>query len=101
MYAADLAAWLWTILVRGESGRPYNVGSDHGVSIADVATHVAGLIKTSVKVQTTGASPTPCYYVPDTKRARSELGLTCEIGLADAIERTFKWYSQRLNPLSL
>jgi dTDP-glucose 4,6-dehydratase len=104
MYAADLAVWLWTILARGACCRPYNVGSDHAVSIADVAPHVAGLIGTSVEIQITDANPrtaTASYYVPDTKRARSELGLTCDVDLTDAIERTFTWYSQRLNSLSL
>ena len=44
LYAADLAAWLWTILLRGASGRPYNVGSDADVGIADLARLVADAV---------------------------------------------------------
>ncbi|MGE3759992.1 MAG: NAD-dependent epimerase/dehydratase family protein, partial [Pseudobdellovibrionaceae bacterium] len=37
LYSADLIVWLLTILVKGESSKPYNVGSEDPVSILDLA----------------------------------------------------------------
>src|SRR5262249_38934654 len=54
LYAADLAAWLWTILVKGKAGRAYNVGSEEGLTISDVAKVVAGVFNPMPHVMIAG-----------------------------------------------
>ncbi|MDR3634901.1 MAG: NAD(P)-dependent oxidoreductase [Isosphaeraceae bacterium] len=98
LYAADLAAWLWTILVRGASGRPYNVGSGADVSIAELAATVARVVRPGIPVRIGG---TPSFgqlasrYVPDVARAETELGLRPLVALDDAIARTAAWHQGR------
>ncbi|MEJ2745764.1 MAG: hypothetical protein P8123_08795, partial [bacterium] len=52
LYAADLAVWLWIILVRVTACRPYNVGSDKTLTIAEVAWMVAGGLDPKVEIMT-------------------------------------------------
>jgi len=88
LYAADLAIWLWTILVKGIPCRPYNVGSEEALSIAELAA-MAG-----TRVQIAGTptpGKTPDRYVPSTHRARTELGLAQHVPLSEAIRRTCNW----------
>lgn len=94
LYAADLAVWLWTILFRGISGRPYNVGSERPVTIRRIAQaasrrHAPPLKVTILGKKMRGAAP--ARYVPDTSRAASELGLGQEINLHSAIGKTMLW----------
>jgi nucleoside-diphosphate-sugar epimerase len=98
MYASDLMVWLWTILFRGTALRPYNVGSEQAVSIAELAHTVADALSPRVDVQILGTpipGTAPQRYVPSTARAREELGLSCEIPLRDAIQRTQSWFARR------
>lgn len=95
MYAADLAVWLWTILLRGESGRPYNVGSETAVSIQDTAEIVARAVEPEVAVARRVepvAGQLPPRYVPSTARARRELGLRQTVDLTEAVRRTVRWH---------
>jgi len=97
LYGADLAIWLWTILIKGRNGRAYNVGGEHEVSMAELAKMVAqeNGKRCSVKIM---GEPIPgkpvVQYVPDTRRARDELGLTQHIALEEAIRRMLKYYAK-------
>ena len=96
LYAADLAAWLWTVLFRGELGRPYNVGSEADIAISDLAHLVAEVLRPGIPVRITQSAAIgalPARYVPSTARAVRELGLRQGVELDEAIRRTADWYS--------
>jgi nucleoside-diphosphate-sugar epimerase len=103
LYAADLVEWLLTILLRGQSGRAYNVGSEDAVSIRQLADRVAAVTatlcpeRTPPKV-TVAKQPRPGFpaerYVPDCGRARAELGLIPATSLDAAIRRTMRFHEE-------
>jgi dTDP-glucose 4,6-dehydratase len=95
LYAADLAIWLWTILLNGSSEQVYNVGSDESISIADLAQTVASGINPQTEVSIAKkaelGSP-PEQYVPCVDRAMRKLGLRITVDLPTAIRKTAEFY---------
>ena len=100
LYAADLVEWLITILLRGESGRAYNVGSEEAVSIRQLADRVADVAATVLPDRgrpevVIAKQPMPGTaaerYVPNCGQARTELGLEAATSLDEAIRRTLLW----------
>lgn len=95
MYAADLAVWLWTLLLEGMPGRAYNVGSDIPVSIRELAERTAAVVHPGLPIevrQPPAQAGQPPRYVPSTERAQSELGLRSGITLEEGIRRTARWH---------
>lgn len=96
LYAGDLVVWLWSLLLKGEPGRAYNVGSEHAVSISELAHRVTDLLGGTVEI---AQEPVPGarahWHVPITARARNELGLVETVPLDEAIIRTAKWWAER------
>lgn len=94
LYGSDLATWLWTILLEGRPGRAYNVGSEHALTLRELARLTAQEIAPGGGVQVAGLpDPQRCgdYYVPSTARARIELGLSERINIVSAIRKTAAW----------
>lgn len=95
LYAADLAIWLWTILLRGQSCRPYNVGSEAALTISELAQQVATCCQPAARVEIAcepQAGKLPERYVPSVQRSALELGLRQTIDLGDSIRRTIHWH---------
>lgn len=95
LYAADMAAWLWAVLLRGKPGCAYNVGSEDALSILALAHRVADALQVRIDVRAARVAPpdhVPQHYVPQTRLAIAELGLGAPLGLDEALRRTARWY---------
>lgn len=97
LYGADLAIWLWTILLRGKKLQPYNVGSEHSISIINLAKTIADIFNPAPQISVSRPASDSAYpeqYIPSTQKARDELGLLQWIDLQTALNKTKKWYTQ-------
>ena len=101
LFADDLVDWRFASLEKGETGRPYNVGSGHAVSIRELAEAVARVLcpapseiphlqvpRSLVKVMGRPTGAPPSVYVPVVDRARRELGLVVTVPLEEAIRKS-------------
>jgi dTDP-glucose 4,6-dehydratase len=92
LYAADLAIWLWTILFKGQSCWPYNVGSGISISISELASLVSRVSGDKRDVTISGKADPACppqRYVPSTERARRDLSLQEWISLEEALRKHY------------
>ncbi len=101
-YAADMAAWCWSILADGENGQAYNVGSDDAVTMGELAVMCAqlGNAEGVDVLGGSGVAKRPDIYVPSVELPQSRLGLRASVSLTDAITRTLDWHRSRNSSLS-
>ena len=98
LYMADLAIWMWTVLFRGLTCRPYNVGSDLPVTIRELGEAISNEAAPPQNISILNnsiAGVAQDHYVPGTARARSELGLQQTIPLSLGIRKTMQWYRDK------
>lgn len=68
LYASDMAAQLWRLLVLGAAGNAYNIGGGLPVQVGDLAHEVARAVGTCEVDE--GCEPAAAPFVPDVSRAR-------------------------------
>lgn len=98
MYMGDLVIWLLTIMFNAQKGNSYNVGSDHEISILNLARLVASNFDdvkiTTLKRQTSKKTSAPNRYIPNISKAKKELGMKINITLDEAIKKTIEFYNE-------
>ena len=92
--ASEYVQALWGVLLRGQAGRVYNVGSDQPISVLEFAQAVAQAVGDDIPIRialqaTPGSLPE--RYVPDIGRLDKELGLRPRISAEDAVKRYVAW----------
>jgi nucleoside-diphosphate-sugar epimerase len=87
MYGADMAVWLWTILLKGRNCTAYDVGSDMSAPIKDLVKQISPNIETLN--QHRGKT-----YIPNTYNSRT-LGLKEGYSFKQGIDKTIAWYKRK------
>ena len=94
LYAADLTAWLWAMLLRAPAGAIYNVGSEEGCvdrracRTGRAAARCPGSRDPRARRTRAGIPAATCQ---STQKIRKELGVAPTVGLDEAIVRTALW----------
>jgi dTDP-glucose 4,6-dehydratase len=102
-YSSDMVTALWKILLCGNSGAVYNVGSDRdAVSIRELALRVAKLLGAQVEVRVEGREGKDTLrprYVPDVTKLKEDLGLAPAYDLDSALIRTIAHLKEQQPPV--
>jgi len=96
LYATDLCSSLWALLIRGQTARAYNVGSDHEVTIRELANEVANCANQNAKVIIYGINTAENVkrYVPSVEKIFKELGISQSVSLQRALLQTSEWLKE-------
>ena len=95
MYASDMTAWLWQILIHGKSKEAYNVGSEQAVSIRELAQKIISIENPKLKLEVLGKSVQEISgdrYIPSTQKVRNDLKLNIQVDENDALKKTILFY---------
>lgn len=98
MYGADMAWWLLNFIIKGETGRNYNLGSSNAITLKELAEKIKRLSGDKVDVIHSRAilKSKPSIFVPSLDAVQAELGLRMQFDIDSALTRTLQWYGNRL-----
>jgi dTDP-glucose 4,6-dehydratase len=94
MYASDMAWWFLNMLVHGEVGKSYNVGSPQAITLAQLAEKVVNNFPSRPKIimgLSSDRNLRRSKFVPDVSLAKNTLKLDVTVDLETAIRRTIQW----------
>ena len=95
LYGADMATWLWSALAHGKTASPFHIGSEHSVSILELAQTVATVsgevlnyIPEITVAKEIDLSESVHQYVPANSETRTALRVSEWTSLTEIIRRT-------------
>ena len=92
LHAEDMARWLWKILLEGEPGCVYDVGSDHPVDMMMLAHEIGKYSSGATFIRGYDFDEKRETYIPNIKPIMDDLGVEITIPFEQAVERFVRSY---------
>lgn len=94
MYPTDMAVWILNILLHGKVASAYNLGSDVGISLEEVALKIKDIIGSSVNIEILNMNNNCSEFVPNVDHVKREFGLDITVDMDDTLRKSIDWFGK-------
>jgi len=91
MYPTDMVECLFNILSSSQKYNTYNLGSDEGVSLEDLALKIKNIIGNDLSIDILHMNENNDTFRPDISRIKEELGISLKMNLSNTLQKTIEW----------
>jgi GDP-L-fucose synthase len=99
LYVKDVIKAALLILEKGESMRPYNVGSGNAINVGDIVNAILKATNKKPEVIYDATKPTTIpFRMVNTERIKTELGFIPDYTFEAGIKETVDWYIKNYKP---
>ena len=94
LYAADMAYWLLAILAGNSSSNVYNIGSQKGISLKELAYKISADINRDIEIVNRSSKEsyaTVSISVPDVSLVKKHFNVKETVDLETALHKTIEW----------
>lgn len=97
LYIKDVVKACLLVLEKGESMRPYNIGSGSAITIGDIVNSILKNTNKTPEVIFDSTKPTTIpFRMVSTERLKNELGFELSYSFDEGIKETIEWYVNKL-----
>lgn len=98
LYVKDVVRAGLLVLEKGESMKPYNVGSGEAITVGDIVDAILKATGKTPEVFYDSSKPTTIpFRMVSTERLENELGFKKQFSFEEGIAETIKWYMEENN----
>ena len=97
MYPSDMAFWLLRILIDGNPGVAYNVGSPDGITLKELAEKIKYYSNTKSEIIVKNMNDDKSVFVPDDTLCRESFGLNVTVDIDETIKKSIDWFKNAVN----
>ncbi|MFV0481250.1 MAG: NAD-dependent epimerase/dehydratase family protein [Campylobacteraceae bacterium] len=96
MYPTDMAISILHILLNKNTWSTYNLGSDVGYSLEDIAVQIKKIIGNDVKIKILNLNDDKSIFVPNIEKLKNEFGIDIQTNIEKILFNSIKWFEKTL-----